>query len=326
MMPLDQDNYLFIPDNDDLSLRLDVFLAKKIPHLSRSQLKRFIDDGLVTNHGKKTKACQHINQDDLFLILLPKPKASSIAGENIDLNIIYQDEDLIVINKPQGMVVHPGAGIVSGTLCHALRYHFPDIHVGDAYRPGIVHRLDRHTSGVMMVAKNDASHQALSHMFKHRLIKKIYRTFCHGEIKDKVITRITGHIRHPHHRLKFLTLPFAENIKGMRKAHSNFYIQLTKYGISEVLCELHTGRTHQIRAHLADMGHPILGDGLYGGHRSLHQDMPHELKAVISNLCGQALHAESLAFIHPITKKPLYFEANMPKELLLIKHIFNNHI
>jgi 23S rRNA pseudouridine1911/1915/1917 synthase len=311
-------------ETTDAGSRLDLFLTKKLPPFSRAQIAKLIKGGHVTAKEAPIKAAQLILGHENFWISLPKKELGGIIPKLLPLEIVFSDEHIAVINKPSGLAVHPGAGIQTDTLCNALLYHFPDIHIGHTLRPGIVHRLDKDTSGLMVVAKNDVAHRILSDDFKHHRIKKRYRAFCFGEIDLDRFSLITGHVRHPYNRLRFFTgIPVPKKpTKNLRLAHTDIEVLRRRFGMSEVCAYLHTGRTHQIRAHLADRGYPLLGDKLYGGRRSLSPTIPQELHLAIASLKGQALHAEGLEFKHPLTKSSLDFNVPLPKDLALLSHIF----
>lgn len=312
-------------DGASVGLRLDVFLSKSLQQISRAQLTKLIKSGQVTLNGRTVKPSYAIMGHENFAICWPRPAASHMAAEALPLDILYSDEHIAIINKPAGLAVHPGAGVAVGTLCNALLFHFPNMEVGSTERPGIVHRLDKNTSGIMIVAKTTEAHRILSDDFKHRRIKKIYRAYCCGEIDQTQFELKTGHARHPYNRLKFLTKIPAPKMPStnIRVAHTSFSIRHRRFGISEVIATLHTGRTHQIRAHLADIDHPLVGDELYGGKRALSKTMPDTLKTAILSLPGQALHAESLEFSHPITNLQLSFRAALPEQLQIIADFFN---
>lgn len=308
----------------DAGLRLDAFLAKKLTHLSRAHLTKLIKAGQVTASGKGAKPSQAVRGDETFVIEIPDKVLGFILPEPIPLDIIFNDEHIAIINKPAGMVVHPGAGVKEGTLCNALLHHFPGMVMGNNERPGIVHRLDKETSGIMVVAKNQSSLQILSDAFKHRRVKKIYRAVCFGEVAQTKFELKTGHARHPYHRFKFLTKIHAPLLpsSNVRLAHSSFEIMGRAFGMSEVRVTLHTGRTHQIRAHLADIDHPLVGDELYGGKKTLPRSLPKELIDAVEQLSGQALHAESLEFNHPVTKELVSFTVPLAKPLSTISDFF----
>lgn len=309
----------------DVTLRLDLFLSKSLPNLTRARISKLIKSGLVKKNGSGVKPSYQVALNDCFEIVEPEVKKATIAPQNIPLDILFSDDHIAVINKPCGMTVHSGAGVTDGTLCNALLYHFPTMVVGDQERPGIVHRLDKETAGVMVIAKTHEAHQRLSDDFKHRRVTKIYRAFCWGELPKRQFELKTGHARHPHNRLKYFTRLEAPKVptSNVRIAHTGFVVTASGFGISEVQAFLYTGRTHQIRAHLSDSNHPLLGDEVYGGKRPLPKSMPKALQAAINALTGQALFAETLAFNHPITKELLRFTAPLPQKLAVIREYLN---
>ncbi len=244
------------------------------------------------------KAGYKVKVNDRITITIPSPKISEVTAEDISLDVIYEDSDLIVVNKPRGMVVHPAAGNYSGTLVNALLAHCKDLSgIGGVERPGIVHRLDKETSGLIVAAKNDLAHNALAKQFKSREVKKEYIALVHGLIKEDegVVEKKIG--RHPKDRKKMAV------VKGGRESVSAYNVleRFSNYTLVKVI--LKTGRTHQIRVHLSSIGHPLVGDRVYG---SRHEDF---------DLSGQMLHAKRLGFIHPRTGKEMLFEAALPKDM-----------
>ncbi len=309
----------------DARMRLDQFLAAKVPQYSRSLLGKFIKSGAITTHeGRRLKPAQLLTGTEVLHLVVPPKTPSNMKAENIALDIVYSDEHLAVINKHAGLIIHPGAGAYEGTLCNALLYHFPDMVVGNVQRPGIVHRLDKDTSGLIVIAKTETAHRHLSEQFKNRSVKKIYRVFCFGEFLETKFDLKTGHARHLRNRLRFSTKLSQESCNGqnVRFAHTSFRVEKNSFGLAMLTAELHTGRTHQIRAHLADIDHPLLGDDLYGGKRALSARVPDDLRGAIDELKGQALHAETLGFTHPISKEPLHFTSKLPPHLARISSSF----
>ncbi len=293
--------YIIIPDEKDQ--RLDYYLTHKeqIP-VSRSQIKRLIQEGFVKVNDQVGKPGYKLKVDDKVTVVVPPPKKSAIDPEKIDLDIVYEDKDLIVINKSRGMVVHPAAGNYSGTLVNALLHHCAGLsNIGGVERPGIVHRLDKFTSGLLIVAKNDKTHQELSKQFEQKTIFKKYIALVHGVVKENqgLINENIG--RNPNNRKKMAIIKDAD-IKS-RKAITEYKVikHFKEYTLLEII--LKTGRTHQIRVHLTSIGYPIVGDPTYG-HRK-------EAFAV----SGQLLHAAKLGFIHPRTKKYVEFEKAMPEDM-----------
>jgi 23S rRNA pseudouridine1911/1915/1917 synthase len=294
-------------DEEHEGLRLDRVLASEIAGYSRSQIQRLIDDGGVAlPRVKAVKSNTQVRAGDVITIALPAPVAGTPTAEPLPLDILYQDADLIVINKPAGMVVHPGAGHDSGTLVNALLHHVTDLSgIGGELRPGIVHRLDKGTSGVMVAAKNDAAHQELSRQFHDREVEKEYIALVWGLVQQR--KRIDIPIgRDPVHREKIST-----RARRARSAVTRVTWARHVPGLSLLRIAIATGRTHQIRVHLDAIGHSIVGDSLYGG---VHRRVPHALRAV-QRLTRPFLHAERLALTQPRTGEPLQFEAPLPDDL-----------
>lgn len=293
------------PEHD--GLRLDRVLASEIAGQSRSQIQRLIEDGHVTlPRVKRVKANTPVRDGDVITVTLPEPVAASPTAEQIPLDVLYEDADLIVINKPAGMVVHPGAGNETGTLVNALLHHVTDLSgIGGELRPGIVHRLDKGTSGVIVVAKNDGAHQELSRQFHDREVEKQYVALVWGLVHQR--KRIDIPIgRDPVHRDKIST-----RARRARSAVTRVIWARHIPGLSLLRIAIHTGRTHQIRVHLNAIGHPIVGDSLYGG---VHRRVPQHLRPVL-RLNRPFLHAERLAFRHPRTGEYLEFIAPLPDDL-----------
>jgi 23S rRNA pseudouridine1911/1915/1917 synthase len=291
-------------------LRLDRVLAHEIPGYSRSQVQRLIEDGHVALPRVKTaKANTAVREGDTVTVHLPDPVDPVPTPEALPLEVIYQDPDVVVVNKPAGMVVHPAAGHESGTLVNALLHHVTDLSgIGGERRPGIVHRLDKGTSGVMVVAKHDAAHQELSRQFHDREVEKTYIALVWGLVQQR--RRIDIPIgRDPVHREKVST-----RARRARSAVTRVTWAQHIPGLSLLRVAIATGRTHQIRVHLNAIGHPIVGDSLYGG---VHRRVPHELRAV-QRLERPFLHAERLAFSQPRTGERLTFVAPLAEDLRLV--------
>jgi len=300
-------NLQFTADEDDEGNRLDRFLAGEIPDQSRSQIQRLIEAGHVTHSRvKAVKANSEIREGDVITIALPEAAATTAVAEDIPLEILFDDRDIVVVNKPAGMVVHPAAGNHTGTLVNALLHHIKDLSgVGGEIRPGIVHRLDKGTSGVMVIAKNDEAHQELSRQFHDREVEKEYVALAWGLVQQR--RRINAAIgRDPKNRLKMST-------RAGRARHAVTRVTWARdlQGVTLLRIAIATGRTHQIRVHLSAIGHPIVGDALYGG---VHRRVPHPLRAV-TRLTRPFLHAERLAFTHPRTKERMEFTAPIPADL-----------
>jgi 23S rRNA pseudouridine1911/1915/1917 synthase len=299
----------FIVPVDYEGQRLDRFLVSVLEGQSRSQVQRLIEDGRVSLDRKSPKANLSMREGDRVVVDLPAPVAATIAAEELPLEILYQDADLAVLNKPAGMVVHPGAGHASGTLVNALLHHLGDLSgVGGELRPGVVHRLDRGTSGVMVVAKNDAAHHELARQFHDREVEKEYIALVWGVVQAG--RRIDASIgRDPNNRQKM-------SAKARRARHAVTRITRAHHMPGVTLCHvaIHTGRTHQIRVHLSAIGHPVVGDSLYGG---LKRRVPADIKAVL-HLERPFLHAHRLAFTHPREGRRMEFTAPLPADLLSV--------
>lgn len=282
--------------------RLDVFLARMDETLSRSRVQRLIADGHVMVDGKTPKASQRLSEGATVAVEMPEPEATDILPEQIPLDILYEDEDVIVVNKARGMVVHPAAGVSRGTLVNALLAHCKDLSgINGALRPGIVHRLDKDTSGVMIAAKNDAAHRSLAEQIQQKTAKRVYWAILTGNIAEEegVIHGAIG--RNPKDRQKMAVV--RENGKD---ATTNFRV-LERFGAYTLVeCRLMTGRTHQIRVHMAYIGHPVVGDPKYGAKKC-----PFSIE-------GQALHSKTLMFTHPRTGERMEFEAPLPEDMQMI--------
>ena len=286
--------------------RLDRFLAGAVPGLSRSQAQRLIDDGHVQVAGRQAKANLALKDGDQVSIELPAPVPTSAQPEDIPVPVLYEDADLVVVNKPAGMVVHPAAGHNSGTLVNALLHHVDDLSgIGGELRPGIVHRLDKGTSGVMVVAKHDAAHEALARQFADREVDKEYVALVWGVVQaGRRIDLPIG--RDPNDRQKM-------SARSRRARSAVTRITRAQHLKGVTLCQvaIATGRTHQIRVHLNAIGHPIVGDPTYGGVR---QRVPQDLRPVL-RLERPFLHAARLAFTHPTEGREMSFDAPLPDDL-----------
>lgn len=292
---------------EDAGLRLDVLLSRRLPDWSRSQLQKLIRSGRVhigANVPRKTG--EPVETGDRIVVRLEKENLRAAAPELLPLNVIYEDADLAVINKPAGMVVHAGAGVRSGTLVNALLYHMPQLSwAAGTDRPGIVHRLDKMTSGLILVAKNDAAHRRLAADFKARAIRKSYIALVHGRVRreEGIIDAPIG--RDPAHRMRM-------KAGGLhpRPSITAYRVLRCFAGFTLLQISPRTGRTHQIRVHLASLGHAVAGDALYGARaRARHRPEDREPPS------RMFLHASVLEFRHPRTGEPLVFEAPLPEEL-----------
>ena len=284
-------------DEEARGRRLDVFLAGREKELSRSHIQKLIEGGAVLVNGRAVKANYKLRTGDSVEIHVPEAQAWKILPEAIPLDVLYEDEDIIVINKARGMVVHPAAGVSSGTLVNALLHHCKDLSgINGVIRPGIVHRLDKDTSGVMVAAKNDAAHVDLAEQIRLKTAHRIYQALVLGTIAEGkgVIRAPIG--RHPTERKKMAVVP------NGKEATTHFRVLERFSSYTFVECRLQTGRTHQIRVHMAYIGHPLLGDPKYG------KKSPFVIE-------GQALHSAELMLTHPRTKERLRFAAAMPVDM-----------
>jgi 23S rRNA pseudouridine1911/1915/1917 synthase len=301
-----------VPEDAD-GLRLDRFLVSVLPEHSRSQIQRLIKDGHVLVAGKASKANQAMKTGQAVSVDVPEPVDPVPQAEALPLPILYQDSDLIVVDKPAGMVVHPAAGHERGTLVNALLHHVDDLSgIGGEKRPGIVHRLDRGTSGLMVVAKNDRAHEELARQFHDREVEKEYTALVWGEVMAG--RRIDAPIgRDPGNRKKMSAAAPPSNRMRRTRAAVTRIVRAEHFGPALTLAQvaIHTGRTHQIRVHLSDIGHAIVGDALYGG---VHRRIPGDLRAV-THLERPFLHAARLAFTHPTEQRRMEFTSELPTDL-----------
>ncbi|WP_035290122.1 RluA family pseudouridine synthase [Clostridium sp. KNHs214] len=291
----EENKYLFRIEEEFDSVRIDVFLAEAMEGKSRSYIQKLIKSGNATVNRKIKKNNYKLKEMDIVELSIPEPIELNIKPENITLDIIYEDSDVIVVNKPQGMVVHPAPGVYSGTLVNALLYHCKDLSgINGITRPGIVHRIDKDTSGVLVVAKNDNSHNCLAEQLKEHSMNREYIALTEGVLKEdegKVDAPIG---RHATERIKMAV------IQGGKEAVTHFNVENRYKNNTLIRCKLETGRTHQIRVHMAYIGHPLVGDPVYGYKKQKYK------------LAGQMLHAHKLGFIHPTTGKYVEFSTPLP--------------
>jgi len=294
---------------DNEGERLDAFLASHVEGWSRARLQRLIEDADVLVNGHAVKSSYKLHLNDEIEVELTPPPSTSFAPENIPLDVIHEDDELIVVNKPAGIVVHPAAGVMSGTLANALAFHFQQLsNSGGAVRPGIVHRLDKGTSGLMVVAKTESAHEDLADQFRDREIFKSYVALVHGQVEKR-----TGQIDQPIARDRGNRTRMAV-VRGGRPSLSIYRVRKRFERFTLLNVELKTGRTHQIRVHLAWLKHPVVGDDAYGSGRD--KTIPdHKLRSAIATLGRQFLHAEQLGFRHPQTNEEMRFTAPLPPEL-----------
>lgn len=277
--------------------RIDKFLSNVIENKSRSYFQGLIEEDKVTVNDKVIKSNYKLRVGDEIKVILPEPVQLDVKAENLDLDIIYEDTDVVIINKERGIVVHPAPGNYTGTLVNGLLYHCDDLSgINGVIRPGIVHRIDKDTSGILVIAKNDEAHNSLALQFKNHSIKREYYALVEGKFSKLVGTVDKPLGRHKKERIKRAI------VEDGKRAVTHYEV-LEQYdkGVSLVKCTLETGRTHQIRVHMASIGHPLVGDTLYGSKKQK------------INLEGQALHAKTLGFIHPTTKKYMEFDSELPE-------------
>ncbi len=315
----------------DLAKRLDRYLVDRIPFLSRTSLQRLISEQAVTVNGRVPKASTRLRRGDTVIAQLPPPPSKDIPPEQMDLAILFEDEDLIVLNKRDDIIVHPARGNRSGTMINGLAWHFNSqggqlSPIGESLaRPGVVHRLDRHTTGAIVFAKSEEAHWQLGKQFEHRKTDKRYLAVVHGRMEPHadVIDLPLG--RHPTVRDRYAvrwdkTGKASVTIYRVREIYAEF---------SLVELELKTGRTHQIRVHLSHIGHPIVGDDIYGGRHLLVSDVAHEMtstkEAATPLMRRQALHAASLGFTHPISQKFATHLAPLPNDFAQLVHMLRKH-
>jgi 23S rRNA pseudouridine1911/1915/1917 synthase len=294
---------------EDAGARLDAFLAKHIEGWSRARLHRLIENADVLVNGSVTKPSHKLRPNDTIDIELTPTPSASFAPEDIPVEVVHEDDDLIVVNKPAGMVVHPAAGIASGTLANALAFHFQQLSTASgAARPGIVHRLDKGTSGLLVVAKTESAHEHLADQFRAREVFKSYIALVHGQVEKENGEIDQPIARDPSNRTRMAV------VRGGRPALSIYRVRqrLDRFTLLDV--ELKTGRTHQIRVHLAWLKHQVVGDEVYGAGRDKTVIDP-VIRSRIAKLGRQFLHAEQLGFRHPRTAKQAHFTAPLPNEL-----------
>lgn len=290
--------------------RIDQYLSQELNEISRSYIQKLIKDGLVTVNNKNVKAKYIVSEGDHIQINLPEPQKLEIEPENIPIDIVYEDDDIAIVNKPQGMVVHPAPGNYSGTLVNALLYRLKSLSsINGIIRPGIVHRIDKDTSGLLMIAKNNLAHEKLSKQLKDHSINRIYYALVDGNIKEEKGTIDAPIGRHPVDRKKM-----AVTTKNSKEAKTHFTV-LERYGQYTLIeARLETGRTHQIRVHMSYINHPVTGDPVYGSKNQKFKTN------------GQLLHAKTIGFIHPRTGQYLEFDSQLPEQFLRILDILKRNV
>ena len=303
---------------EQAGLRLDVFLAQCDDSFSRSQIKNAIEEGDVTVNGKPPKVSQHLKVGDVVEIHLEAAIDALAIPQNIPLSIVYEDASIIVINKPAGMVVHPAPGNPDNTLVNALLFHCHDLSgIGGVLRPGIVHRLDKETSGLIVAAKSDEAHRSLSAQFEKHEVHKKYVTLVWGNVKGQSGEILLPVGRHPVDRKKMST----RSRRG--KDALTLWKVRERYGLATLLdVEIKTGRTHQIRVHLTERGYPLIGDMVYGNPSKLQTVKDAALKAYLKSFQRQALHAAQLSFLHPHSGERVVFTAPIPEDMVNLRALF----
>jgi 23S rRNA pseudouridine1911/1915/1917 synthase len=305
-------HYHFSISREDGEERLDVYLASRLKDLTRSKVQNLVKNGFVTVNDQPVKASYRLKRGDSVDLFIPPDTADDMKPEPIAFDILHEDSSLIVLNKPPGLVVHPAPGHPTGTLVHGLLQIFPNLSgVGGLQRPGIIHRLDKDTSGLMVVAKNDRVHRFLSEQFKGATIKKTYVALVHGDTKDESGEINLPIARHPKRRKEMAVL-----ISGGRRALTFWHKEETFVGNFALLSvSPRTGRTHQIRVHLSYIGHPIVGDPVYGYKKNWWKKQPNLKNKVLPQIERQMLHAQRLEFVHPDSEDFCEFQAPLPEDM-----------
>ena len=306
---------IFSVDKQNVGDRIDKYVSET-SGLSRSLVSKLIESGKISVNGKIAAKNYKLRDGDAIELTYPEPEADEALPEDIPLDVVYEDQDIIVVNKPKGMIVHPATGIYTGTLVNALLYHCKDSlsGIGGVVRPGIVHRIDKDTSGLLVVAKNDEAHIALSEQLKTHTVSRVYHAIATGNVKEDegTINKPIG--RHPADRKKMAIV--LDPSRTSREAITHYSI-IERFAIptgrfSYIKCKLETGRTHQIRVHMASIGHPLLGDSVYGGAGTKFESANSTL------ISGQCLHAKELELIHPRTNEKMHFECELPDNFKLL--------
>lgn len=291
------ESFVFAVEENQVGLRLDKYLAEQFPDKTRTSLQKLIDNQAVLVNGQEVSKNYKLKAQDCVTVEIPEPVELDVCPQNIPLEIVYEDDALLVVNKPKGMVVHPAPGNPDGTLVNALLYHCGDSLSGinGVIRPGIVHRIDKNTSGLLMIAKNDAAHQSLAAQIKEHSFLREYEAVVYGRVQED-----SGTVCAPIGRSKADRKKMCVTAQNSKEAVTHFTVLRRYRRFTHIRCRLKTGRTHQIRVHMAYLGHPVAGDEVYGP------------KKVITQLNGQCLHAKVLGFVHPVTGQWMQFDSDLP--------------
>lgn len=301
----------FMVERQEHDLRLDIFLSLRDPSISRARVQKMIEQGAVHVENRPAKASYRVSAGETITCTIAPPLAYDVAPEAVPLDVIYEDTSLLVVDKPPGMVVHPAAGHPQGTLVNAVLHRCRELAgIGGVLRPGIVHRLDKDTSGLIVIAKTDSAHQSLTDQFRRREVEKAYLALVYGDFKQDQGSVELSVGRHPHDRKKMST----QSRRG-RHALTRWQVR-ERYGAATLLeVGIETGRTHQIRVHLHALGHPVVGDAVYGGARRRNAVGEPSLRAALNKMERQALHAARLCFGHPLTGVRLAFSSSLPDDI-----------
>lgn len=312
------EHFRFTVDKGQEPVRIDKFLMGKIAAVSRNKIQHAADDEMIRVNGRPVKSNYKVRPSDVIVIMLPEPKMEfETLPENIPLNIVFEDDDLIIVNKPAGLVVHPGAGNYTGTLVNGLLYHFQHLpsHPKNQFRPGLVHRIDKDTSGLLVVAKNDHALNFLAKQFSVHTVKRTYWALAWGDFKEDEGT-IIGNIGRSTKNRKVMDV-YPEGDHGKEAITHYRVIERFMY-VTLVECTLETGRTHQIRTHMQHIRHPLFNDAAYGGDKIVKGTVYTKYKQFVENcfalLPRQALHAKSIGFIHPVKSREMYFDSVLPQD------------
>ncbi len=324
------EHYRILVDKGQSPVRIDKFLTEKVAFATRNRVQNAIDTGNILVNGQNTKGSYKIKPGDDIRVLFEKPRRETeVLPENIELDIVFEDQYLMVVNKPAGMVVHPAQGNWTGTLVNGLVYHFQNLPEmkGNVGRPGLVHRIDKDTSGLLVIAKSEEAMSHLAAQFFHHSIDRTYLALVWGEPEAESGT-IRGHVGRSAKDRKVMDV-FVDGSQGKHAVTHWKVVERLRY-VSLIQCNLETGRTHQIRAHMKYSGHPLFNDAMYGGDKIRKGTQFSKYKTFVQNcfdlIPRQALHAKSLGFIHPISKEKLYFEAPLPSDMKGVLEKWRNYV